>query len=109
MSSFTWVPDYQASVDHSPTISQSSFGDGYSQRASNGINADLKKWNLVFSNKDLSEGNDIDDFLKTHKAVTEFDWLDPDGDNKKYICKSWRKSYPQFGVVTINCTFEEVP
>lgn len=53
------------------------YGDGYTQRAPNGINSIVDKWNLVYEN--LSSGNrtTVQDFITLHGAWTYFTWTPP--------------------------------
>ena len=105
MSTFTYTPDYTASVAHNPRLIKATFGDGYVQRAQDGINPDLKVWTLQFSNRTSAEGNAINSFLAGLKGVDSFTWTDPDGATLSYVCESWNKSHPQYDAVTVSCTF----
>ena len=108
MSRFTWIPDYSAAVDESPRIQKSTLGDGYTQRAIDGINADMKVWTLKFF-RTYTEIIAIRAFLKAHGGVTNFDWLDPDDEDLKYVCAKYGRTFDAFGGGTLTATFEQVP
>lgn len=108
MSRFTWTPDYAAAVDESPRILKSTLGDGYVQRAQDGINVNLKVWTVSFF-RPYTEVSDIRTFLKAHGGTTSFDWLDPDGEDLKYVCEKWNRKFDAYGGGTLSATFEEVP
>jgi len=109
MSTFTFAPDLTAQLTLTPNVKQIKFSDGYEQRQAQGMNPTAEKWSLTFSNRDLSEAQDILDFFAAANAVDSFVWTPPDEtDPIKVVCRSWQKSIPTNGVRTITATFEQV-
>ena len=109
MSTFTWTPDIESTVSHEPRIREAKLGDGYSQRAQDGMNADMQTWSVKFSGRSLAEGQAIDAFLSTQGGVTAFDWTPPGGSAGKYLCKKWSRTFGSMSAQTVTGTFEQVP
>ena len=109
MSVFTFSPSYGVSVDQAPRVLTASFGDGYEQRTADGINTNPRVYNLQFNNRDYTEANNIDQFFKDRNGVESFVWQPPDGSEQgNFVCASWNKSFPTFGVISVTATFREV-
>jgi phage-related protein len=109
MSAFTWMPDYEPREDSAPKASTTQFGDGYQQRQANGLNSDLKVWNLNFSVRDNAEAAAIKAFLEARAGVESFDWTPPlDTTARKFVCNKWSHTPVRFNNNTIAATFEEV-
>ena len=109
MSTFTWTPDEGATCEREPRVLAVAFGDGYEQRTADGINADMKTWQLSFSVRSNSEIVAIDAFLAAEAGVTAFDWTDPDGHAGKWVCKKWSRRAGVANVQSVTATFREVP
>lgn len=107
MATFTWIPDYGASVDTKPTVLKSKFGDGYEQRVGDGINLLPRKWNLNFY-REPSEIASIISFLEARYGVEAFDWTPYVGSAGKWVCSEWKHTITDFGAYSVSCTFEEV-
>ncbi|MDX2074707.1 MAG: phage tail protein [Alphaproteobacteria bacterium] len=108
MATFTWTPSHPATADEMPKVKVAKFGDGYEQRQADGINNNLLKWSLNFTNRTLTEAAQIITFLRARAGVEAFDWTDPDGNAGKYVCRSWSRSLPYGNVRSITATFEQV-
>ena len=74
------IPDRGMAIDQAPRTFKASYGDGYEQRVSAGINNLPESWNLNWTNKTLNEANKIVKFLEDQGGVTAFDWYPPDSD-----------------------------
>jgi len=109
MATFTYVPDYGATRDHSPVVRTVRFSDGYEQRLSYGLNTNLQKWSLNFSARTDVEIGNIMTFLDARNGVESFDWTTPDNvSGKKWVCRTWQKSMIAYNINSVNATFEEV-
>lgn len=108
MSEFTYIPDFGASKSLKPRVTSISFGDGYEQRATFGINNNPQIWSLSFANRSDTEAQDIDDFLTARKGVESFTWTPYNESEGRYICKEWSKSIDDFNRNTIQATFIQV-
>lgn len=85
---FTFVPVYGASDETQTRVKTAQFGDGYQQRAGDGINNVLRAWNLTFS-KTTNDMASITAFLENEGGVTSFLWTPPRGNQGLWICQSW--------------------
>jgi phage-related protein len=109
MSTFTWVPDYGAKCDRAPSVRSVKFGDGYEQRAANGLNADMRKYSLTFSARAAAESAAIDAFLTTQGGVASFDYTHPGESSRKFVCREWSNTDVGYGLETITATFQQTP
>lgn len=94
-----------------PKTLKAAFGDGYEQAVGDGINTNLKTFDLVFENLPKPEGDLIDTFLNARAAYDAFQWTPPYGVQGWYRCASWERQWDreQPGVSSITATFYEVP
>jgi phage-related protein len=93
MTTLTYVPSYSTEVDTEPRVDLAQFGDGYAQRAADGINNMPEKWNLVYENVDITTSNAIIAFFKALGGYIAFDWTPPDGVAGRYVATSWKRTY----------------
>ena len=61
-----------------PRVRVAQFGEGYQQRAIDGINNIVDTYSLMFSNREKIEADDIMAFFDTKAGVTAFDFTIPD-------------------------------
>lgn len=61
-----------------PRVRVAQFGEGYQQRAIDGINNIVDTYSLMFSNREKIEADDIMTFFDTKAGVTAFDFTIPD-------------------------------
>lgn len=108
MATFTYTPDFGASVEVKPSVKTTKFGDGYEQRQSAGINTQPKMWDLKFSYRSDSESAAIVGFLEARAGVENFDWVDINSVSGKYVCRSWNRSKDHAGLNTVTAKFEQV-
>lgn len=109
MSTFTWAPDAGASMERSPRIRSVQFGDGYEQRAPDGLNADLRKYSLTWSGRSLSEATAIETFLGNQGGTQKFDFTFPGDTTRHFVCKSWKVVFGANGNHTVTAEFQQVP
>lgn len=108
MATFSYTPDFGATKKLQPRINSISFGDGYEQRATFGINNNPQTWNLSFSNRADSEAEAIDEFLTARGGMESFLWTPYNESQGRYICKEWSKSIDRYNGNTIQATFIQV-
>lgn len=108
MATFTFTPDWDASVEVAPVVRIAKFGDGYEQRLSAGLNTLPKKWDIRFSLRTDAEASAIITFLENQAGVQAFDYVDVNDDAGKYVCRSWTRTKNRFNLNTITCQFEQV-
>jgi phage-related protein len=70
-------PDAGLQASSSPNVLIAAYGDGYEQRATNGINNVKESWSLSWTNRTSQESGKIERFLQEAKGVSSFDWYPP--------------------------------
>ena len=108
MAEFTYIPDFGATKKLQPRVNAIAFGDGYEQRARNGLNTNPQVWSLSFSNRTDIEAEAIDAFLTARGGVESFDWTPYNESAGKYVCKEWSKSLDGFNRNTVEATFIQI-
>lgn len=108
MSTFTFVAAYGSAVAQEPRVRQISFGDGYEQRATFGINRQPRVWSLSFLARDSTDSAAIIAFFQARGGVENFSWTPPVGLIGKWICRSWNQTIVSNNISNIDATFEEV-
>ena len=103
---FTWLPEYESSMDQEPKVNATKFGDGYEQRAAAGINNNPQKWTLQFSTSNAAS-QDALSFVRARNAIEAFTWTSPLQETGTYVCRSWKLNRKQ-GVNVLQMTFEQV-
>jgi phage-related protein len=106
---FDWAESEGSQLEEEPRVSTTQFGDGYAQRAPDGINNMPRRWALQFRACGLAQGDEIVAFFRTHGGYKAFDWTPPrETVTAAWVCKSWRRSLPNaLGESDISATFEE--
>jgi len=93
MAIFTWTPDQGLGQKSEAKVDEAIFGDGYVQRAGNGINNINEEVELTFTGRYRSEIDAIDSFLRAANGVTNFTFTVQGSSAKKYTCSSWSTNY----------------
>lgn len=106
MATFTWYPQTAADTTQ-PRVLTAPFGDGYEQRAGDGINTMPVKWSLTF-NAITADIDAIKAFLVARAGVEAFDWVDPNGNSIKVVCRQWGGNITNPVVGGLSATFEQV-
>lgn len=85
------------------------FGDGYSQRAEDGINNENNVWELTWENLTADEATDIVTFLKSKRGVESFYWIPPrEGVQSRWLCTGLSRTIIDLERDTVTATFERV-
>lgn len=106
MSTFSWTPDFGSKLSIKPRTLEARFGDGYAQRAANGINTQAQVWTLKFT-VSPSEADAIMAFLEAAGGTTPFDWTPPRYPAAKFVCTAWDRDFGSAGLETVNAVFEQ--
>jgi len=81
------------SREYTAKILETKFGDGYRQRAGNGINTIGEVYNAGWHNITTAEKNIIRDFLVARGGWDAFTWTAPgDTASSKWTSVSWRET-----------------
>ena len=95
------------------------FGDGYEQRAANGINSKMEQISLTFNNRHYLEGNLIAAFFDLKKAsnfllkITNTKTVEDTSaadveENIRVTCESYNLVYPTDDLISIQTTLRRV-
>lgn len=91
-------------------IKRSDFGDGYSQRAGDGLNSIKRNYNFNWNAIGVAAAQAIEDFLEARGGHEAFLYTPPrEADPRKFICTEWARGYSGGDADSITATFEEVP
>ncbi|EYY54219.1 phage tail protein [Escherichia coli] len=89
MKTFRWKVKPGMDVASVPSVRKVRFGDGYSQRAPAGLNADLKTYSVTLS-VSREEATALESFLAEHGGWKAFLWTPPYGYRQiKVTCAKW--------------------
>lgn len=109
---FFWEPSVGMQVQSEPKITDTKFGDGYSQRRSDGINNQLLKIDLRFEQRSDTESYGIEHFFNEYGGIAAFQFTPPPPyhrvTGKKWICPSWSSQKNFIDNNTISAIFQQV-
>lgn len=107
MRTFNWPVDQTLQVKVAPRVRVVKFGDGYEQRAPDGLHTDLRTYTVKFS-AESADINLVDKFLTEHGAYKAFIWVPPERYRTgKYKCEEWSKEVSGLWD-TLTATFQQV-
>ena len=82
-------------------VLKANFGDGYSQRAINGLNSARQEWTVVWQQLSETDADTVTDFLDARLGAETFDWTTPLGALKTF---SNPDGYTKVNTVNTNST-----
>lgn len=90
-------------------VNTAQFGDGYSQRARDGINSISRSISLSWEYLTTAQASALDDFFVSHGGDDAFLYqIDGDSVQRTWVCSSWKNGY-EYGIAgTFSATFQEV-
>lgn len=92
------APDVGLNASTKHRILESNFGDGYKQRAGDGINTKEKKYNLTWNNMKNDDVNAIITFLDAQAGYIAFNYTLPGTVSaQKFICKEYGETWINSG------------
>lgn len=72
-----YTPSFGSRPSVETKVLKADFGDGYTQRAANGINSVIDKWELNWKNLESDYAIRIDNFFREKKGYISFLWTPP--------------------------------
>lgn len=110
MADWIWVESPGTSVTEEPRIKSAKFGDGYEQRAPDGLNPNPQAWALQFADVDNQVADQMITFLRAAGGVTAFGYVPLWSTTRiAVICRKWQRSQGStWGQSSISATFEQV-
>tara|TARA_R100000388_G_C7193036_1_gene134475 strand:+ start:280 stop:621 length:342 start_codon:yes stop_codon:yes gene_type:complete len=102
-------PVYNTRINARPKVNVLSFGDGFEQRLTQGLNQNPLSVNLTFE-LSQTDANTAITFLNARvDDGASFDYTLPsESSARKFVCTSFPRSIPFLNRVTLTCTFREV-
>ena len=102
-------PDYSIPKNMVPRVLAANLGDGYQQRAADGINSMPQQWQLMWSNRTYTNINTLDNFFIARAGHESFDWTPlRESSSRKFICTDWSRNFDNPDNDTLMATFIEV-
>ena len=102
-------PKYNYTITRQPAVNVISFGDGFEQRLTEGLNQNPIILNLKF---DLSQTDSTTAITFLNARITDgasFTFLVPNENvTKNFVCLSYNTVIPFLNRVTLTCSFKEV-
>lgn len=103
------APSYSAAEQTNLRTLEAQFGDGYSQRAADGLNSVQRAWSLTWQARPTADIDTLYDFLIDKLGFEAFYWTAPGDVQRKWICKEPISRTPiSTGHETLECQFEQV-
>jgi phage-related protein len=103
---FTWSVENGATGDITHRVRSVQFGDGYSQKAADGLNSKSQSWPISHTGPQ-EQVRAIVDFLDLHRGAKAFLWTPPLGELGLFTCASYRTACRGGEVYTLTATFEQ--
>lgn len=103
---FDWSPRLNPKGDVSFHSLEARFGQGYVQRAGDGINPRSESWPLQFTGEE-DYVVPIKDFLDRHWGRIPFRWTPPLGTEGLYVAKGYSLNPLGGDIYIISATFEQ--
>ena len=102
-------PVYNTRFNTRPKIKVLSFGDGFEQRLTEGLNQNPLSVNLTFELSQTDADTAITFLNSRVEDGASFDYTLPsESSSRKFVCTSFPRSIPFLNRVTLSCTFREV-
>lgn len=108
------TPDKNLAKNSKPKVLRSTFGDGYEQRISDGINSLTQTFTVAFSNRPKDEIDDIASFLDAKGGVDNFDYTYPNTNASgnettvKVVCDDYNLTFGYDDYYSLTATFRRV-
>jgi phage-related protein len=112
MTLLTFTPPRAPSLASSKAVKTriltADFGDGYSQRAADGLNNVRHVWSLTWKNLSDEDADTIEAFFVARRGYQAFLWAAPGAEQATYICSGWERGWITAGSDSLSATFEQV-
>ena len=103
------APTYGTTSNKEPRILRAEFGDGYSQRAGDGLNTDPIKVTLNFDALTVEQADQVFNFLSARAGWDSFYYTLPrESSPRIFICPKFSRQYVLPNTDAITAEFEEV-
>lgn len=82
------------------------YGDGYAQMSGDGINNNVKSWNITKAGP-MSEVGPLRDFLDAHQGYIGFYWTPPNGVQGVYYAEQYNETAKHGSEMTLQTTLHQ--
>jgi phage-related protein len=97
------------SGSHQYRILKANFGDGYEQRAGDGINPKQSEYTLTWTRLSTTDAASIESFFDGLGGYESFDYTLPgEAATKKFVCEKFTKPYESGNLMGITATLRRV-
>lgn len=103
---FTWRPDKSVPGTFTQRVRSASFGNGYTQRAADGINNETQSWDLTFTGTKARIA-EILAFIRAQKGYKAFIWVTPFDGPLYFTCDSFKPTPMGGSAWSLTATFEQ--
>lgn len=87
-------------------ILENDYGDGYNQRAADGLNSVVATWDVVWEDVSVNDIDTLEAFFEAKKGYIAFLWTPPRRSvAKKWICKEWSRDIQGLKTDRLRATF----
>lgn len=105
----TYHPDWGLERSFKPKVLKAQFGDGYAQRAGDGINSNPVSIKATWTNATTAEKNYLVNFFAARKGYQSFFYTYQDeGAALAYVCEEWTYTHNDSGGYTVTATLMQV-
>jgi phage-related protein len=102
-------PSFPFEEGYQPRVLSTPYGDGYIERAGDGINIDPQNLELTWENVTKAERDELMNFFKARAGHEAFLWTTPDSSTElKYIAPQYNSRLTDAGVYTVTASFQQV-
>jgi len=87
-------PSLTSSKSVKARILKNEFGDGYSQRAADGLNNTPASWTLIWGGRTKADIDTLEAFFEGLGGWDTIEWTpEHESTEKKFICTEWSRSF----------------
>ena len=110
MADWVWVESPGSGLNEKPRVRAAQFGDGYEQRAPDGINAMPQEWDYSADDVDDAVATDMIAFLRAHKGTLHFGYVPLwETVSIRVVCQEWTRTLgSRIGTSSIRAKFRQV-
>lgn len=102
------LPSYGTAEEVEIAVDEAQFGEGYTLRASPGINHTRSMWSVVWENIPEIDKKVLTSFFRMARGVLPFAWTAPGEDQPKlFTCKKFSSTPVGYQAFTVRATFRE--
>lgn len=92
------APSYTTARTTRARVLRAGFGDGYNQRAGDGLNSVIRSWSVVWNALTPGEADYIDGFLAARAGHEAFLWTAPgESAPRLWTCEAWSRAPQRAG------------